>query len=500
MTTWSELSQDAVSSVPSGRVAAAKTSTSGTADGRISNSYVEALVGPSAWDNSRAITYHLAYSDTDHNGIDDWDQHGAGDAFRLALQLWASVADLRFVEVSSPSQANLVEYIDDADGNLGWHDYPGWGYGSASAEGHFNFYGDGWDAAGLAQGGYGFVTIVHELGHALGLEHPHDGDLFPGVDGPYDYGARALNQGIFTTMSYNDGWRARLPPGDDYGWQGGPMALDIAAIQSIYGANTTFASGDDTYLLPDVNGPGAYFLAIWDTGGVDQIAYAGNRDTVIDLGPATISKSASGGGRISAADGVHGGYTIAKGVVIENASGGAGDDTIVGNGVRNILNGNGGSDVVAAGVGNDWLLGGDGRDFLYGGAGADELWGEGGNDVLVGGTGGDLLVGGLGRDVFDFNSILDSRRAGRDLISDFVQGEDIVDLRTIDANEDRRGNQKFKFLGESGPTKKGHQVYYTYDADNDLTIVRGDVDGNRKPDFQILLSGQHVLTAGDFVL
>jgi serralysin len=479
-------------------VANAKTSVVGTSDGWIANSYVEALVGSTAWNNSVPITYHLAYSDRNHNSIDDWNEDGAGNAIRLALELWSNVANITFVEVATAGQANLVEHIDDADGYLGWHEYPG-GTGSQS-EGHFNQDGPGWDTPGLEQGGYGFVTLVHELGHGLGLEHPHDGDLFPGVTWDGDTGTYQLNQGIYTTMSYIDGWNQRPSPSDNYGWQGGPMAFDIAAIQEIYGRNTTFASGDDTYQLPDGNGSGTFFLAIWDTGGTDEIVYTGSRDTTIDLTAATIDRSPTGGGVVSSADGIYGGYTIAKGVWIENASGGSGSDRITGNARANHLAGNGDTDLLFGMDGHDVLDGGSEGDWISGGTGFDQLLGGLGNDYLIGGRGSDLLVGGDGSDRFDYNNVRDSRRAELDFITDFTIGEDLIDLRSIDANLDRHGNQNFRFMGESALTGRGHQVHIVLDTVNNLTIVEGDVTGDRRVDFKIILDGLHALTRDDFIL
>ena len=76
--------------------------------------------------------------------------------------------------------------------------------------GVFNTAGFGWTTSSLVQGGYGFVTIIHELRHGMGLAHPHDNGgtstIFPGISGAYDTGAYNLNQGVYTTMSYIDGW------------------------------------------------------------------------------------------------------------------------------------------------------------------------------------------------------------------------------------------------------------------------------------------------------
>src|SRR5205814_2028738 len=143
-----------------------------------------------------------------------------------------------------------------------YHEAPAAGY-FEPLYGIFNYNSVSWN--NLQPGGDGFVTLVHEVGHGLGLAHPHDGGnhsdatVFPGVTSPFgDYGDYGLNQGIWTTMSYNPGWPSEFPSHTNlsYGWQATPMALDIAAIQTLYGPNTTTALGDNVYTLPTVNSTG----------------------------------------------------------------------------------------------------------------------------------------------------------------------------------------------------------------------------------------------------
>ena len=74
--------------------------------------------------------------------------------------------------------------------------------------------------------------------------------------------------------------------------------------------------------------------------------------------------------------------------------------------------------------GHDTLLGGEGNDALFGGSGNDLLLGGEGNDVLMGDAGDDTLVGGAGSDHF-YAEFGDD---GRDVIKDFVLGEDLIKL------------------------------------------------------------------------
>lgn len=301
-----------------------------------------------------------------------------------AFDTYEAIIDVEFVETDTKADADFkLNKINSLGLYLGVMNPPGEpGAGSAGFAGQGS--ATGWDpgdangnptSGGLEQGGFGFVTLIHEFGHGLGLAHPHDNgggsSIMPGVDGDpqTDTGTFDLNQGIYTTMSYVDGWATNpdgaLSPNTEvgYGYQGTPMALDIAVLQEKYGANNDYMTGDDVYLLPDANGPGTYYSSIWDAGGTDEIRYDGSRDVVIDLREATLQVEPGGGGWLSYAEGIYGGYTIANGVVIENATGGTGDDALVANAADNILTGGGGANTyifTADGGGIDRLTDFDG--------------------------------------------------------------------------------------------------------------------------------------------
>jgi len=174
-------------------------------------------------------------------------------------------------------------------------------------------------------------------------------------------------------------------------------------------------------------------------------------------------------------------------------TGGAGNDTLV-----NIDN------LTGSAIGGDNLIGDVNANVLAGLGGNDTLLGESGIDTLRGGLGKDFITGGADADVFDFNSKTESRKgAARDEIADFSgsTGElDRIDLSTIDANSEKRGNQVFKFIGDNNFTKKAGQLNFIQDTINGVTIVQGDINGDRKVDFQIELTGLHDLVAADFLL
>ena len=352
--------------------------------------------------------------------------------FMAAFAAIEAVINVTFTVVNSPAQAdlNLVLDTNEVGSILGYFNPPGT---SNAGVGVFN--GDAWDrtpGGDLEVGGYGYVTIVHELLHGLGLAHPHDtggtSTVMPGVTPNAefdDFGDFDLNQGVFTTMTYNSGYATgpsgAAPtgtPGTSFGFEAGPMAIDIAALQEIYGANTSHALGNNVYMLPTGNSTGTYWETIWDAGGTDEIRHTGNADAVIDLREATLQVEAGGGGFISAVNATAGGVTIANGTVIENATGGAGADQITGNDANNILNGNSGFDTMYGGAGFDTMYGGLGNDTLDGGDNADSLLGGEGDDNLIGGQGTDVLYGDAGNDTLNSGDSADRLYGG--------EGDDVL--------------------------------------------------------------------------
>lgn len=297
-----------------------------------------------------------------------------------AFASWQKVTNISFVATEDRAQADIIQRFTASAEFLGEADLPG---GTPPSTITYSSAGTNFD--NISPGGDSYQTIVHEIGHSIGLSHPHDGVVFPGVTGDMSAGTNGLNQHIWTAMSYVVGFNLEPTTTQQFGTNLTPMAFDIAAIQFLYGAKPA-ETGDTSYLLPTVNQIGTGWSAIWDTGGNDTInGGTATSALTINLNAAPLT-GPNAGGYVSWIAGIKGGFTIANGVVIENAIGGSGDDTIVGNTSNNVLIG---------GVGNDQITGGGGLDFARVNASrADATFGTvaGGKTVQTASEGTDTLL------------------------------------------------------------------------------------------------------------
>ncbi|WP_158442388.1 M10 family metallopeptidase C-terminal domain-containing protein [Paracoccus aminophilus] len=247
-------------------------------------------------------------------------------------------------------------------------------------------------------------SVLHEVGHAVGLKHPHDGSGSKIMLAKYD----SLE---FTVMSYKAyvGAGGR-PSNEQWGFPQTYMRADIAALQHIYGIDWTTRSENNEYKWTPgsgntiINGvvsiaPGAnkIFLTIWDAGGNDTYNLSAYKTPLlIDLRAGAYShfgttQIAILGAGHEASGMVYNAYKPVDGDIrslIENAIGGSGNDNIIGNEVANKLSGGAGNDTLIGLKGNDTLDGGDGNDILYGVDGGQGL----GRDVIIGGAGADLVT------------------------------------------------------------------------------------------------------------
>lgn len=406
-------------------------------------------------------------SDTNSDGDPrDYTVLTAAEIFMVerAMQSIMEAANITFVRVSDPgsdyvANENSVEmHIHGQDNYNGGYMRGGW-----DGQRQFNNAQINIGERGLETfGSWAYKTALHELLHGLGLRHPGD---YNG-SGATNYANQAEyfeDSHQYSVMSYWD----ESNTGADYGrgrYSTNIMNHDIGALQRLYGINTTTRIDDTIYgFNSNTNDAGFsltsssdYMVAgIWDAGGVDKIDGSFySQDQEFDLRQEAFSSLGEMKWNLS----------IAKGVYIENATGGSGDDLFIGNAADadhvdaeyldsqgnqlanavvgysgdNVFDGRSGSDTVSYADSTQGItldlrissgqdLGANGTDTLIsienvvgtsfddvligmdtstsntlsGGAGNDILRGLGGNNFLYGDDGDDLLIGGVDNDTLD---------------------------------------------------------------------------------------------------
>lgn len=267
-------------------------------------------------------------------------------AVRSALAKWAAVANIQFVEVpeTASSQGDLrfggtrgllptliaetqlpINPVDSESGDV-W-------LGTAVLNEA--------TTSGIKPGSLSYMSLIHEIGHALGLKHPQD------PYGHYHLLPLPYDTQRITTMSYNLKLQT-LPSA--------PQALDIAAMQYLYGANLATNAGDTVHRFsptePAIN-------ALWDPTGNNSID-ASNQTRGVKLNLFAFDRSSIGGNNVDANSGTpvasNNFLTLAPGTRINDAIGSGFDDVIVGNPGDNEFEGGGGFDTLRGGLGTDTAI------------------------------------------------------------------------------------------------------------------------------------------------
>ncbi|MEO8241395.1 MAG: zinc-dependent metalloprotease family protein [bacterium] len=402
--------------------------------------------------------------------------------FRDALAEYQSAAGILFVEVGSGQ--GMVNAV-----NTSGSSYGGWATVASSS----TYYTGGGElvidnSGNYDEGSYAFQTMLHELGHAMGLEHPWEGGVTL---------APAIDDQAHTVMTYN----TTFPYAEHLG------TLDVAALQAQYGAASavqgwTVVMGKKVL---DVTGSGhadailgvAGSSRLYGGGGNDSLHGRQSDDTLRGGGGADHLYGNTGNDKLygnqgddslfgfddshswsSGSDTLYGGAgndQLTGGMQADVLIGGSGNDVLDGYDGNDIMRGGGGSDslyggvdyglsgdqrlvggggsdlisgglgqdslyggarhdVMLGGVGQDYLTGGDGNDTLYGGDGSDKLDGGEGDDLLYGGGipgSNDTLTGGGGADLFVFTS---TDNGANFYVTDFEHGIDQFDVRALHLN------------------------------------------------------------------
>ena len=354
---------------------------------------VDALLSKYRW-NKKIITYsfneEIPNEYYDSNLTEGWAPFPpeARDAVREIFSQIESFTDLKFVEVSEDGDIrfNLLKTSDNEDG---FAFYPVEG----NPLGGDVFINNEHSASDFAKGKCAYSTLLHEIGHALGLKHPFD--CCPVL-------SKEKDNSDYTVMTYTDihyrtphfyhsegrVWVESQPEAcrDTYGF------YDVAALQLLYGANSNF-NAEDTYY--DVNNlyNEKKHLTIWDTEGIDTIdASRVEGSCFVDLRPGTLSSIDYHSPEMIAEEAISTGdlpawaydwavdflkkekeflYTgknnlaISYNVLIENLLTGSGDDFVVDNQLDNSISTGDGNDTV--------FLIGNGHDVVDGGGGYDKV-------------------------------------------------------------------------------------------------------------------------------
>lgn len=375
-----------------------------------------------------------------------------------------------------------------------------------------------WTNAWLGFNGYGATTLIHELGHSLGLSHPGAYNFDPNVPQTYlGLAEYAQDSGQYSVMSY---WRARETGANVVDWgtfllgnAQTPLLHDILTIQSKYGADPKTRAGDTIYGFNSTAGNPVYDfnlnpypnLSIYDAGGNDTVDLSGfNQSVFLNLHAGSFSSAMQAAPTLAQVNANRAALTQLATIEDTDLSGfppsvfapitagsyAATINSFAANSAAKIQADTGVAGVTALGYDNLSIaygttiengIGGAARDVLWGNEVANRLDGRGGNDVIDGFEGADILTGGTGADTFQFHVIEHG-----DVITDFATGSDKIDLRGTGIDMTWIGNAAFSNVAG--------QVRFSGD------LLEVDVNGDGVADMSITVQGSDAVVTDLLIL
>jgi Ca2+-binding RTX toxin-like protein len=354
--------------------------------GTTGNSKIDNLLLGFSWTGNSGqavtVTYNPNLSNWSKSSLDGVITKGVNPApftnitlLKDGLSAWSNVANITFQSTTSitPDFAvRLADSLQAKNGNI-WEAKNAFvaTFNQNSLLDSADMLVDKDILTNTAKGTYGYYTIVHEIGHILGLR-----DVF---DNQYSKDTSILSYAFSVENPHT------------------PMMYDIAAAQYLYGVNTSYNSGNTNYGNTYITGEKRLWT-IWDAGGVDTIdvsQLALSKGVKIDLrggvdknGKARLSEI--GDERIAIALDPNTGWKEA--IDIEKAVGTRHKDILIGGNGKHQLMGSGDTDLLVAGGDESRLYGGRDADIFEVANGAFIEDGEGKDYTTWGGI---RLTGGV---------------------------------------------------------------------------------------------------------